>query len=221
MWRCHLKSFLCNLAVPNKLSKVPIAELMKPAAAHYHPKPSLAVRRFRFNSRMLQAKESVAAYLAELKRLSEHCSFGDTLNDMLRDRIVCGIQDQRKQRKLLVEPDLTLRKAFKVTQAIESADTQVKELQHPPARQKCAPLAPSSDCFERHDGMAVSSMAVHQHQLQRLIATHCSFVHRILYPSVDRSLVVHPFSTHRSAAAFPTATEPMAKMRTNALGITM
>ena len=30
-----------------------------------------------------------------------------------------------------MEPDLTLKKAFEVAQAIESADTQVKELQNP------------------------------------------------------------------------------------------
>ena len=69
-----------NLAAPKKPSEVPIADLMKLAAAHYHPKPSLAVQHFRFDSQTGQAGESVAAYLAELKRLFEHCSFSDTLN---------------------------------------------------------------------------------------------------------------------------------------------
>ena len=50
---------------------------------------------------------------------------------MLHDRIVCSIQDQQTQRKLLAEPELTLKKAFEVAQAIESAYTQVQELQHP------------------------------------------------------------------------------------------
>ena len=75
---------------------------------------------------MRQARESVAAYLAKLKRQSEHCKFGDTLEDMLWDRIVCGIQDQRTRRRLLAKPELTLKKAFEVAQAIESADTQVQ-----------------------------------------------------------------------------------------------
>ena len=137
-----------SLAALKKPIKISIAELLKLAAAHYHPKPTLAVHCFRFSSETCQVGESVASYLTEQKRLSEHRSFGDTLNNMLRDRIVCGIQDQSTQLRLLVEPDLTLQKAFKVDQAIESAETQVKELQHPPW--KYMPLAPNLDCFEHH-----------------------------------------------------------------------
>ena len=96
-----------SLAAPKKPSNLAIADLLKLAAAHYHLKPSPAVQRFRFNSRMHHAGESVAAYLAELKRLSERCSFGDSLDNMLRDRIVCAIQDQQTQRRLLAEPNLT------------------------------------------------------------------------------------------------------------------
>ena len=103
-----------SLAAPKKPSEISFSELLELAGAHYQPKPSLAVQRFRFNSRTRQAGESVAAYIAELKRLSEHCNFGESLNDMLRDRIVCGIQDQRTQRRLLAETDLTLQKAFEL-----------------------------------------------------------------------------------------------------------
>ena len=80
-------------------------------------------------SRSRNAGESVAAFVAEIKRLSEHCNFGDALEDMLRDRLVCGIHDQRTQRRLLAETDLTLQKAFEVAQVIELAESQVKELQ--------------------------------------------------------------------------------------------
>ena len=59
-----------NLAAPKKPSEVPIADLMTLATAHYHPKPSLSVQRFRFNSQTRQAGESVTAYLAELKSLN-------------------------------------------------------------------------------------------------------------------------------------------------------
>ena len=117
--------------------------------------------------------ESVAAYLAELKTLSEHCSFGDSLDDMLRDRIVCGIQDQRAQRRLLAEPDLTLKRVFEVAQAIESADTQVKN-SYTLSRQKCTPSYHSSDRSERRSRRALPSMIVHRH---RLFATRRSLIH--------------------------------------------
>ena len=53
-----------SLAALKKPSDLLIADLLKIAAECYYPKPSLGVQRFRFNSRMLQAGESVATYLA-------------------------------------------------------------------------------------------------------------------------------------------------------------
>ncbi|KAG0439224.1 hypothetical protein HPB47_016714, partial [Ixodes persulcatus] len=35
--------------------------------------------------------ESIADYITELRRLSEHCGFGSTLDDMLRDRLVYAV----------------------------------------------------------------------------------------------------------------------------------
>ena len=118
-------SLVRRLAAPKKPSEFTFTEIVKLAAEHYHPKWSLAVQCFRFNSRSRQVGETVVAYLAKLKRLSEHCDYGDVLQDMLRDRLICGIQDQRTQRRLLAEPDLTLQKAFEAAQAIELAVSNV------------------------------------------------------------------------------------------------
>ena len=48
---------------------------------------------------------------------------------MLRDHIVCGIGNECWQRCLLGEEDLTYKSAMKIVLALESADSQVKELQ--------------------------------------------------------------------------------------------
>lgn len=37
---------------------------------------------------------------------SKHCGFGDTVNAMVRDRLVCGISDRRIQTCLLLESSL-------------------------------------------------------------------------------------------------------------------
>ena len=50
------------------------------------------------------------------------------INDMLCDRIVCGINDQCIQRHLLVELDLTLAKAMELSLAMESADKDADTL---------------------------------------------------------------------------------------------
>ncbi|XP_065915317.1 uncharacterized protein [Dysidea avara] len=48
---------------------------------------------------------------------------------MLRDRLVCGIENGRIQRRLLAEPNLTMDKAVEISIAMESADHNAKDLQ--------------------------------------------------------------------------------------------
>ena len=67
--------------------------------------------------------------MAELRHLLEHCKFNDTLDDMLRDRLVYGIRDGRIQCRLLVEPDRTLKRAFELSQAAETVDRNAKDPQ--------------------------------------------------------------------------------------------
>ena len=64
----------------------------------------------------------MSAYVAELRSLAEHCKFGANLDEMIRDRLVCGINDPRIQRRLFQEPDsLTYGNAYKLAIAMETA----------------------------------------------------------------------------------------------------
>ena len=65
------------------------------------PKPSVIAERFRFHKRKQRSSESVLTYVAELRKLSIHCNFGETLDDTTRDRFVCGIRNESTQKKLL------------------------------------------------------------------------------------------------------------------------
>ena len=47
---------------------------------------------------------------------------------MLRDHLVCGMNDTRIQRCHLSEPDLTFQKAFELIQAMESADKDTQDV---------------------------------------------------------------------------------------------
>ena len=43
---------------------------------------------------MPAATESVAAFVTELRALAKHCNYhADSLDSLLRDRLVCGIND--------------------------------------------------------------------------------------------------------------------------------
>ena len=53
------------------------------------------------------------------------------MDDMLRDRLVCGVNDSCIQRRLLAEPDLTLKKAMDLAVAVEFAGKDAHDLQTP------------------------------------------------------------------------------------------
>jgi hypothetical protein len=87
-----------NLTAPGKPTEHSFGDLVKLVKNHFSPSLSVIVQRFTFNTRAQREGETIAEFVAELRRLSEHCKFGDTLEDMLRDRIVCSIRDTRLQR---------------------------------------------------------------------------------------------------------------------------
>ena len=99
-----------------------------PRQAHFSPKPSVIVKRFEFNTRRQGEAESIAKYVAELRKLAQHCDYGSVLSDMLRDRLVCGVADKSIQRRLLQTTDLTFDKALEVALATEAADKDSRRL---------------------------------------------------------------------------------------------
>ena len=84
-------------------------------ANHLSPKPLVIAERFRFHKRCQEEGESVTMFMAALRKLAEHCEFGDGLNDTLRDRLVCGLRNEAVQKRLLTERTLTLEKAINVS----------------------------------------------------------------------------------------------------------
>ncbi|KAF0287341.1 Dolichyldiphosphatase 1 [Amphibalanus amphitrite] len=75
------------------------------------------------------AQEGVSAFLARLRKLAKPCQFSaGILEEMLRDRLVCGIRNERLQSRFLSEPHLTLPLAVELAQAHESAAASAAEL---------------------------------------------------------------------------------------------
>ena len=71
----------------------------------------------------------MSEFVAGLRRLAKYCLFAATLDDMLRDRLVCGIRDRRLQQHLLAETELTFQKALDISQAIGAAERNARDLQ--------------------------------------------------------------------------------------------
>lgn len=119
---------MSSLTAPRKPGEVDFQELVKLMTDHRDPKPSVIVQRFKFNSRARKPDESISTYIAELRRVAIECKFDTILDEMLRDRIVCGVADDRIQRRLLAEPTLTFEKAKDIALAMELADKNTADL---------------------------------------------------------------------------------------------
>ena len=128
---CGLSTFqlLRSLVLPTPLTELSFKDLVAKMKAHCEPKPLVIVQCYQFNSRQRATSETVAEYVAALRKLAEHCNFGDTLDKMLRDRLVCGIANAAVQKCLLTEPELTFTKAVTIAQAVELAEKGTRELQ--------------------------------------------------------------------------------------------
>ena len=100
-----------SLLTTARLESIGYEDLIAVVKNFYDPKPSIIVQRFQFNTRVraIASSESIATYIAALRNLAEHCSYGDK---MLRDRLVCGVNHDTIQSRLLAEKDLTYEKSY-------------------------------------------------------------------------------------------------------------
>ena len=119
---------LRNLCAPAKPASKSLTQIVQILQKHLSPKPLVIAERFRFHNRNQLEGESISSYIAELKKLSEHCEFGTSLNDSLRDRLVCGMSNELIQKRLLSEVDLSFAKATEIALAMETAAKDTLEL---------------------------------------------------------------------------------------------
>ncbi|XP_046688860.1 uncharacterized protein LOC124374746, partial [Homalodisca vitripennis] len=121
-------SLLRDLCTPNKPSEKTFNELVQLVQKHLFPTPSFIAERYRFSKRVQLEGESVAEYIANLKKMTTHCDFGASLNDYLRDRLVSGIRSESAKQKLLSEASLTFEQATKIVLSMEQAEKSAAAL---------------------------------------------------------------------------------------------
>ena len=119
---------LRNLISPARPDEKTFEELVEVLQNHYSPKPSETLQRYRFKQRSRKPGETVAAFVADLRSIAEYCNFGASLEESLRDQIVCGINDSSIQQKLFAEKNLTYKRALELSRGLEAAAKNVKEL---------------------------------------------------------------------------------------------
>ena len=121
-------SLLWGLVAPEKPADLSLADLTTKLKAHFEPKHIVIAECFQFHKRGQNYGESVAEYLAELRRLAARCAFGNYLEEALRDRLVCGLRRESIQKRLLSKAELTLAKAVDLAQSLEAAPKSAQTL---------------------------------------------------------------------------------------------
>jgi len=103
-----------------------------------------------FNSRVRSPGspgESITAYMAARRQLAEYCNFGNRLEEMLRDRLVCGVNAVKIQRRLLAEANLTYKTAVDIAVGMEVASRNAQELQC--RQEESRPRCKQASCRDR------------------------------------------------------------------------
>lgn len=109
----------------------------------FHPffvvKKNVIYERARFNMRKQGENESVDSFVTALFSLAEHCKYGPLHDELIRDRLVVGLNDLRLSERMQLDKDLTLEKAIDMARQTEAVKQQQSNL-----RGECAVKTPGS-----------------------------------------------------------------------------
>ena len=114
---------------PHKPTDKSFGELVKLVKYCHQPPPLVIVQRLNFNTLAQKEGETVLEFIAGLHRLLEHCKYKAKLDNMLRDRLICGLQDQCFHHQLFAE---TFKKNFRNFKKCTSCRSFCMICQRPP-----------------------------------------------------------------------------------------
>ncbi len=90
------------------------------------PQTNITMERHKFNSINQKPGETIEAYVSDLRNKAQSCRFGDLQEELIRDRLVCGILNDGMRKLLLRDNELTLTKAIEICQIHELTDQHTK-----------------------------------------------------------------------------------------------
>ena len=123
-------SLLRSLVAPTQPKDKSYAGIIEVLTTHLKPTPITVAERFKFYERAQLPGERVNDFIAALRTSALKCEFAAFLEEAIRDKLVCGTSNSRIRKRLLVERDLTLKKAIEIANALEvvEIDNQIMDL---------------------------------------------------------------------------------------------
>lgn len=104
--------------------------IIKKLDDYFIPKTNKSIERHRFNNRVQMPGENFDSFIGDLRKLAKNCDFGGMKEELLTDRIVCGIRESKVKNRLLQETELTLEKAIIICKSAEITESHLKEFTH-------------------------------------------------------------------------------------------
>lgn len=106
-----------------------LTQVLEAFDGHCNTRKNETVERFKFFYRTQDPGESQEKFVTDLKLLATTCNFGDFKDSLVRDLIICGIQDRQLLEELLKIPDLDLQRCLSICRAAELSKTRTKTLE--------------------------------------------------------------------------------------------
>lgn len=91
-----------------------LSHVLEGFEAHCNLKKNETVERYKF---FQEPGEPFERFLTDLKVLASTCNYGTLKDSLVRDGIICGIQDKQLREDLLKESDLNLEKCLRTCRA--------------------------------------------------------------------------------------------------------
>ena len=117
-----------GLPFENAADKNDIVKVLDLMEKHCLGVTNTIYERYVFNNRLQKPGETIDEYCTQLKGLSQTCEFGELKDDLIRDRIVCGITDDGVRKRLLQTAKLTLKTCMDTCRASETTSQQLKAM---------------------------------------------------------------------------------------------
>ena len=123
-------TLLANLVSPATPDSKTFDQLVETLTNHFQPKSSIISERYSFHCRCQEPGKSLTDFVAGLTRLIVRCGYNNAFQPiLLRDRFVCGLQNESTRKRLFTEDDaLTLERALEIATSIEKASVNAKQM---------------------------------------------------------------------------------------------
>ncbi|XP_018406587.1 PREDICTED: uncharacterized protein LOC108782731 [Cyphomyrmex costatus] len=96
-------------------------------AVHFAPTPSQPYVRLQFNNLRQTEGETFDSFLTKARTQINDCGYNQLADELLRDKIIFGVQSKTLQQRLLEEDNLTLGRTINMCRAWERASKQVEQ----------------------------------------------------------------------------------------------